>query len=535
MTPTPALVLHDVFCLHRGDEGDTAALQGLSLELGARERLCVIGPSGAGKTTLLRICAGLQAPSAGGVRLFGSDLWRVSGRRRAQLRRTHLGILDQHAERALAPDLTAAQAIALPLALRGSGRRAARARATELLAACGLADRAGARAAELSGGERQRIALCVALAHRPRLLLADEPTAELDAGAAAELTELIDALARDRGTAVLLVSHDPTLASAIPRAIRLRDGRIASERGEGSPALSVDHGGWIRLPGSMRRSAAIGPTVSARVSRAEIVLRATGAPPDTVTPEPGPGIAAPDRPVPVSVIDVGLRHGDGPARRTVLAGVSEIFAPGRLTAVTGPSGAGKTTLLELIAGLQSPDAGRVLVAGADIALLGPEQRAALRRARIGYLRQEPAPVGHLSAVENVIFAVALHRRTIGDSDGMARRLLTALGLGPRADRRVARLSAGEAQRVALAMAVAGAGGVLIADEPTSRVDRESAGRTIRVLLACAAAGHTVICATHDPEVIASAAPVIRLGALTTVAATGGTMPGSRPPLTPEIP
>ncbi len=519
MTPAPALRLHDVFCLHRGGEGDSAALQGLSLELGAGEQVCVIGPSGAGKTTLLRICAGLQAPSAGEVRLFGCDLWRVPARRRARLRRTHLGILDQHAERALAPDLTAAQAIALPLALRGAGRRAARARAAELLSACGLADRAEARPSELSGGERQRIALCAALAHRPRLLLADEPTAELDASAGAELTALIDALARDHGAAVLLVSHDPALAIAIPRAIRLRDGRIASERGGGRPALAVDRGGWIRLPGSLRRRAGVGAVVSARVSGAEIVLRSTEAPADAVIPEPSPAIAAPHRPVAVSVIDVDRRYGDGPAQRTVLAGVSVRFAPGRLSAVIGPSGAGKTTLLELIAGLQRPDAGQVQLAGTNIAALGPEQRAALRRERIGYLRQEPAPVGHLSAVENVGLAVALHRRAISGTDGMARDLLTALGLGARADRRVSGLSAGEAQRVALAMAVAGAGGVLIADEPTSRLDRESAGRAIRVLLACAAAGHTVICATHDPEVIAAAAAV-RLGAVSTVAATG---------------
>lgn len=248
MTVGPAVLLRDVFCLHRTGEGDAAALQGLSLELGSRERLCVIGPSGAGKTTLLRICAGLQAPSAGAVQVFGSELWRLGARDRGRLRQTHLGILGQHAERALAPDLTAAQAIALPLRLRGVARRGARRRADELLSACGLGDRGGARPHELSGGERQRVALCAALAHRPRLLLADEPTAELDREAASGLADLITGLARADGAALLLVSHDPALAGAAQRAVRLRDGRITSERTKGRPALAVDGGGWVRLP-----------------------------------------------------------------------------------------------------------------------------------------------------------------------------------------------------------------------------------------------------------------------------------------------
>jgi ABC-type lipoprotein export system ATPase subunit len=532
MTPAAALLLTDVFCLHRSAAGDSAALQGLDLELGAGERLCVIGPSGAGKTTLLRICAGLQAPSAGAVSLFGCDLWRVSGRRRAALRRTHLGILDQHAERALAPELTARQAVALPLILRGGARRAARDRATELLTACGLADRAGARPRELSGGERQRIALCAALAHRPHLLLADEPTAELDAVAAVKLVALIDALARDHGAAVLLVSHDPGLTAAIPRTIRLRDGRIAAGGVDGAPALAVDRGGWIRLPGSLRRSAGIGSAADARVVGPEIVLRATGAPAAPEIAEATPEIPAPHAPAPVSVTGVRRTRGDGRARRTVLTDVSASFAPGRLTAVIGPSGSGKTTLLELIAGLALPDAGRVCVAGVEMTARGAEQRAALRRESIGYLRQEPSPADHLSGVENVLLAVALHGRRVAES--AARDLLSALGLGTRGGERLGRLSAGEAQRVALAMAIASANGVVIADEPTSRLDRASAGRAIQALLACAVAGHTVICATHDPEVIGATGEIVALGTGSAAGRPGWTMPGSHPLLTPEI-
>ena len=178
---TEAIVeLRDVFCVHRTNEGDAAALAGTNLELGRGEVLCVLGPSGAGKSTLLRVVAGLQPPSAGVVRVAGRDIGRLSARSRSRVRHELMGFLGQHTETALGPDLRMRDAVALPLALRGVPRPERRRRVDELFQITGLADRADARPGELSGGERQRFALCAALAHRPALLLADEPTGELD-------------------------------------------------------------------------------------------------------------------------------------------------------------------------------------------------------------------------------------------------------------------------------------------------------------------------------------------------------------------
>ncbi len=191
--------LRDVFCVHRTNEGDAAALQGASLALRRGELVCVLGPSGAGKSTLLRVIAGLQVPSAGVVRVLDLDIGRLSARARARVRHRSIGFLGQHAEALLSPDLPIAEAVGLPLALRGAGSQDRHDRVTELLDACGLADRSGARAHELSGGERQRVALCAALAHRPALLLADEPTGELDAASAAQVRALIAELARAEG------------------------------------------------------------------------------------------------------------------------------------------------------------------------------------------------------------------------------------------------------------------------------------------------------------------------------------------------
>ena len=244
--------LREVFCVHRTNEGDAAALAGTNLELARGELLGVLGPSGAGKSTLLRVIAGIrrEPPSAGVVRVLGRDVGRLPARSRARLRHELVGFLGQHTESALSPDLRMRDAVGLPLALRGVPGRERRRRVGELLEATALADRADALPRELSGGERQRFALCAALAHRPALLLADEPTGELDDASADAIRELIAGLARSHGTSVILVTHDPATAEIADRIVRIRDGRIVGDRRGGDEALVVD-GGWLRLPADL--------------------------------------------------------------------------------------------------------------------------------------------------------------------------------------------------------------------------------------------------------------------------------------------
>ncbi len=196
----------------------------------------------------------------------------------------------------------------------------------------------------------------------------------------------------------------------------------------------------------------------------------------------------------------------------MITGLDHVFAPGRMTAVTGRSGVGKTTLLALLAGLDSPDGGELLLDGESVGDRDAEQRAAIRRARIGYLPQEPSPIGFLSAAENVVLTLWLRGWRTAAAVERAAVVLARVGLSDRAAQRVARLSAGEAQRVALARAVASARGLLIVDEPTSRLDQAS-GATVAELLAAQALDdrQTVICATHDGEVIRHADEVIDLG------------------------
>ena len=508
--------LYDVFCVHRTNEGDAAALAGTNLELARGEVLGVLGPSGAGKSTLLRVIAGIQPPSAGIVRVLGRDIGRMSAGSRSRLRHELMGFLGQHTETALSPDLRVRDAVALPLALRGVPRRERRMRVDELLEATALAGRADALPGELSGGERQRFALCAALAHRPALLLADEPTGELDDASADATRALIVELARTDGASVILVTHDPATAEIADRTLRIRDGRIVGDRHGADEALVIN-GGWLRLPSDVLTQAGIGRRARVRSTPdGVIVTRADSDSGPTGSVASATASARPQPPVPWGPVQVGLcsvarTYGHGLTSRDVLGGFTHDFAPGRMTAITGRSGAGKTTLLKLVAGLDRPSSGQVMLDGHSLGDRNGEQLASLRRERIGYLPQEPVPIGFLSAEENTVLVLRIRGWDADAAAERTARALTRAGLADRARQRVHRLSAGEAQRLALARALASARGLLIVDEPTSRQDENNA-RAVAALLAAAAheEGQTVICATHDPAVIRQADKVVVL-------------------------
>jgi ABC-type lipoprotein export system ATPase subunit len=226
---------------------------------------------------------------------------------------------------------------------------------------------------------------------------------------------------------------------------------------------------------------------------------------------------------------VAKRYGSGHAARPVFAGVDATFLPGRLYAVTGPSGTGKTTLLHLLAGLELPEEGEVVVGGRAISGLSRAERAAFRRDRIALVGQDPGLVPFLTALENVELGLSLR----GLHASAAAEALAAVGLTERAGGRVEHLSAGERERVAVARAVAGRPALLLADEPTARLD-EANGRAVAALLAGLAreTGATVVCATHDPLVVEQAdeiLPLARGGAVLQATAGGPAVERLREP------
>jgi putative ABC transport system ATP-binding protein len=210
--------------------GPVVAVDGLSLSIGPGEYVTVCGPSGCGKSTLLHILGIVDTPTSGSLLLEGRDAGALSDAERSALRLTRIGFVFQRFF--LLPMLTAAENVELPQAEAGIARASRRERTADLLEYVGLAHRAHHRPSQLSGGEAQRVAVARALANRPRLLLADEPTGELDQRTGAQIVDLFDRVHAD-GTTVVLVTHDAAIAVRTPRTVRMRDGRIESD---GSPA-----------------------------------------------------------------------------------------------------------------------------------------------------------------------------------------------------------------------------------------------------------------------------------------------------------
>jgi ABC-type lipoprotein export system ATPase subunit len=225
-----ALVVCDALVrIHQHGPVEVQALQGLDLVVARGEMVAVVGPSGSGKSTLLSVLAGADQPTAGRAAVDGWDLTALSRSRRLEYRRRVVGFVRQQTARNLVPHLTARGNVVLPLALAGFPRARRDARARELLDAVGVASCADRLPGQMSGGEQQRTAIAVAMANEPRLLLADEPTGELDSATAREVFDTLRMANREIGATVVVVTHDSAVADQVERTVAIRDGRTSSE------------------------------------------------------------------------------------------------------------------------------------------------------------------------------------------------------------------------------------------------------------------------------------------------------------------
>ncbi len=214
--------------IYKTEDIEVMALQGLDLSVETGELLAIIGNSGSGKSTFLNMIGGLDKPSAGRLTVAGHDLFKLGEKELVEYKRDTVGFVWQNNARNLLPYLTALENIMVPMSLKKQEQK--RERALELLDTVGLSHRKNSRLSQLSGGEQQRIAIAIALANRPKLLLADEPTGSVDRKTADYIFDIFKNLNREMGQTILIVTHDVTLSKMVRRVVAIRDGKISSER-----------------------------------------------------------------------------------------------------------------------------------------------------------------------------------------------------------------------------------------------------------------------------------------------------------------
>ena len=227
--PEPLVICDNLVKIYKVADLEVVALQGLDLEVAQGEMIAIVGASGSGKSTLLKMLSAQDTPSAGKCLVDKNDLTRMSEAQRIRYRRTVIGQVWQQSGRNLLPELSVEENVKLPQILGGVNTAYADERARELLTIVGLGDMLHKKPSQLSGGEQQRNAIAVALANKPKVLLADEPTGELDSVTTGEVMQLLRSLNQELGLTIIIVTHDAAIAAVVDRTIAIRDGRTSTE------------------------------------------------------------------------------------------------------------------------------------------------------------------------------------------------------------------------------------------------------------------------------------------------------------------
>jgi ABC-type lipoprotein export system ATPase subunit len=294
-----ALVVCDnLVRIYQAEGIEVQALQGLDLLVHEGEMIAIVGASGSGKSTLLQVLAGVDAPTAGQARVAGHELVDLSRAERVRYRRDVVGFVRQQAARNLVPYLTAAQVIDLPMSIAGTPRRERAERSALLLEALGVTHCADRRPDQMSGGEQQRVAIGVAMANQPHVLLADEPTGELDSETAQEVFGALRTANRDLGATVVVVTHDAAVSGQVARTVAIRDGRTSSEvlrDSDAHDALAeeyalMDRTGRVQVPREFREALALTRRVRLGLADDHVKIRSdrvAESPPED-TPEDSP-------------------------------------------------------------------------------------------------------------------------------------------------------------------------------------------------------------------------------------------------------
>jgi peptide/nickel transport system ATP-binding protein len=536
MEAKPLVRCDNLIKIYKVADVEAVALQGLNLEIAQGEMMALVGPSGVGKSTLLNVLGGLDTPSAGHVQVAGWDLLRLKDRERVKYKRQVVGFVWQQPARNLLPYLSARENVELPMEYNGVEASQRTARSQDLLDAVGLASRADFLPHRLSGGEQQRVALAVALANNPPLLLGDELTGQVDSETAMQVFDAVWAINQAYDTTVVVVTHDPLVAGRVDRVVTMRDGRTSTEirrRGnrqdcaDQQPAhlheeewIILDPVGRLQLPRGYVNTLRMSELIRLHLEPDHISLwPRIGDEPRPEERRQSPSVAQLQSPAgsqPFASAQDQQPDGTGVSitaenlTRTFQLAGEEIHAlhdvdleipAGSLSVIKGPSGSGKTTFLHLIAGLDEPTSGAVRFGERSLGEMSPQDKVDLCRQQIGFVFQTFGLLPFLSVAENIQVPLRLLHTSRRERRVLVDEALDMVGLVDRARHRTDELSGGEQQRVAIGRALVKRPTLILADEPTGQLDSLTGASIIALLREIVAqTGVTVVVASHDPNV-----------------------------------
>ncbi|MAC80067.1 MAG: ABC transporter ATP-binding protein [Rhodobacteraceae bacterium] len=457
------LTLRDLRVEIDGPTGVVRAVRGVSLDINAGEVLGLVGESGSGKSMTALSIAGLTPPAArvrvGHLEVAGQTLAATAPETWRRLRRDALGFVFQNPMRALNPRLTVGALIREALSGDERDLRTAHMRALELMDQVGI-DRARDRLSqfphELSGGLAQRVVIALALARRPRLLIADEPTTALDVSVQAQILDLIDRLRKDHGLGVLLVSHDlAVIGDRADRVAVMYAGEIVetgpADRVIDAPVHGYTQGLLAAAPGRL------------------IAARGTPPPPPEAHPRPLVEAVNVSRSFSLGGLHLPWRPG---RRRDAVIGANVLVRPGQSLGIVGESGSGKTTLARMLVGLEVPTQGAILFDGRDVSGFGAQDRARWRREVQFVFQDNAAALDPRHTVgQSICEPLLTHGLPPAEIEARLHRVLGEVDLpADFAARRPHQLSGGQRQRVGIARALISDPRLIIADEPVSALD-----------------------------------------------------------------
>ncbi len=530
MQSEPFVICNNLVKIYKVADLEVVALQGLDLQVRQGEMMALVGASGSGKSTLLNIIGGLDLPSAGDIQVGDHNLLNMDNNQREQYKCNIVGFLWQQPNRNLLPYLSALENVEMPIMLTDKmNAKMKRERALELLEVLGLSERAHFKPDQLSGGEQQRVGLAVALANNPSLLLADEPTGQLDSKGAGQVFEALRRLNQVFNTTVVIVTHDPQVVTRVDRIVGIRDGRTSTEirrtRNHVDGSLQedewviLDKTGRLQLPQVYVDSLLMHGRVKVRLEKDHVSIWPDK---DNVSlsrdnlqtlrhwrPEKDFTLSEnftqqTSREVPEFAVHTKQLW------RTFTSGVEDIHAvknvnlkipSGVIAVIKGRSGSGKTTLLNLIGGLDRPSQGTIAVNGENLDQMSSEEKIEFRRRKVGFIFQSFGLMPFLTARENVEAPLRLVRTPSRERDARTNAALNLVGLTHRAEHRIYELSGGEQQRVGIARALVSQPNLLLADEPTGQLDTVTGSNIVALLRKITRkTGITTIVASHDPKV-----------------------------------